>query len=129
MNLPEPKTATEALRQARTWEKAQLIANSLAIGGEYFAYETATPGLWNMTKRSYSNAPDTVYVIDLRPTKPTCTCPNFIEYNDFCKHTLALQTALEKDAEQAQIDAYEAEERERANAEHPVYGCDPYARY
>lgn len=108
----EGRAAYLAARYTKTMERAYPIADSLAIGAEYTAYQTGTPGVWGMTKRSYSNLPDTSYVIDMRPPLATCTCPNFSDHLDYCKHTKGLEIALERDAdaeaEAAQCAAYEA---------------------
>ena len=101
----------QAVRSARTEEKAIAIAAELRKGGEYVAYGQ-TEGVFGIYKKSYSNAPDTSYLINLNALPvPTCTCPDFAKYGDYCKHIRGLEIAQDMDAqEEAQVKEYEETE-------------------
>jgi uncharacterized Zn finger protein len=100
--------ATDLIRQARTWEKAQQIALSLQTGAEYAAYQQV-PGIYGIYKKSYSTAADTSYLVNMNLTTPTCTCPDFEKHGDYCKHVWAMQINLDEQArEEAQVAEYEA---------------------
>jgi len=60
-----------------------------------------------------------VYLTDLGLV---CGCA-FHQQHRFCKHSLGLAYELERLADEAQVAQYEAQQRE---AEHSLFGCDPY---
>jgi predicted nucleic acid-binding Zn finger protein len=96
----------DAVRLARTWEKAQQIAVEMKKGGEYTAYGQEE-GVFGIYKKSYSDKADTSYLVNLNG-KPTCTCPDFENNRDYCKHILALQHNIEEEQrEAAQVAEYE----------------------
>ena len=122
MNYPLPRTATEALRQANCFEKAQAILNSreYSLRQEHFF---ATTGLTLYRVVS----PNATYLVDHRPNgKHSCTCPDFKKHGDFCKHTMAV--LLEDMRLNEMITRHEEEEALIANGE-TFEGCDRYARY
>jgi hypothetical protein len=101
----------DAVRQACTLEKANAIAVELKKAGEYYTYSQA-PGIYGIYKRSYSTASDTSYLINLNGEKPTCTCPDFQNFGNYCKHTMALEIVLDEEArEEAQVAEYEASQK------------------
>ena len=82
ITIPAPRTATEALRQARTAERAALI---IAEGYSIFpeidldAIAVCKPGFLSSAYW-------------LTEGGKVCDCPDFSNRCDYCKHTLAYST-------------------------------------
>src|SRR5689334_19829158 len=95
----QPKDAHQALRQAKSFEKAQEIIQA----GYYFEEDKEI---------------DTVYVVkpgkwsaDYFIYEGKCDCPDFTQRGEFCKHTLAWQILQKQKAdEEAMIAQYEKEQ-------------------
>lgn len=77
MNYPQPRTASEALRLAKTEEKAQAILSE----GYTFEQEedTKTVSICKPGKLSAS-----YWIMD-----GECSCPDFQKHGNYCKHILA----------------------------------------
>jgi hypothetical protein len=100
IQLPTPKTAQEAKRQADVWARAEGMFRT----GGYSAYFCGNDvwGVYGPNGQAYS--------VTLRE-HPTCSCPDYGKHSDYCKHTLGLQAQLDYEAEiDAQCAAYTEEE-------------------
>ena len=96
-----PRTPAEALRYARTWERAQ---NLIAQGYGFWQTEGAAPT-------------DAVAVLKPGETSPaywlneafsgldTCTCPDFEKHGDYCKHLIAWDEVCRDAARCAEYEA------------------------
>jgi hypothetical protein len=90
MKTINPKTATEALRYARTAERAQHMAEE----GYTFRADDLADDCYFCTK------PDgTLYFVNL--LAGCCTCPDFQRHHDFCKHLIGC--SLNEQQESAQL--------------------------
>jgi len=118
--FPKPKTASDALRQAKVAERARTLFSD----GSYYWYDCGN-GFYGVAKKSFDVIPDTTYTVVLMPAV-SCSCPDFREHLDFCKHTVALWDALEAMDEEEQIERIE---REAASCELETTGCDRYAEF
>ena len=100
----------DAVRQARTHEKAREIALELRKGGTYKAFinPDAPFKIW---KENYDEKDqfigETFYTINLTAQPvPTCSCPDFEKHGGYCKHTWAIEIAQDLEAQE------EAQERQ-----------------
>ena len=120
MPVPTPKGPQDAVTQARVLERANDIAEQLKVGGNYYVYQSQPNEIYFMVKRN-GVKPDTTYTLDL--LNETCTCPFHIE-NHYCKHILALQIGLEREADEAQCEQHDFD---MLHCENEVTGCEyPY---
>jgi hypothetical protein len=110
MLLPNPRNVQQARRQIRVNGRAK----SLFANGTYYWYDCGN-GVYGVAKRSGSDKPDTAYTVTLLPV--SCSCPDFQEHRDYCKHVLALADALEAEAEEAQCREHDEEEDGRQYTE------------
>ena len=112
MTTNQPKDIQTALRHALRLERAkQILAEGYTFwkDPEFDIIGVCKPG------RLYAH-----YWIH----EGTCDCPDFEQYGDLCKHTLAVDI---QNAEDAAIDAQAAQWAEgEANAEDFEFGCCPF---
>jgi hypothetical protein len=111
-----PKTAMQAARIIRVTEAARKLDAVCFWNGD----GTCTLDSWKTNadgKRIKSR-----YEVDLNAK--TCTCPNFAEYGDFCKHLIYADNiaAAQEDAETAQESLLAQMDADAANCE----GAYPY---
>ena len=116
--MPSANDPQTGWRHALVLEKASVLFDS----GEYHAAYCGN-GVWGVYKRSGSVQMDTAYTVNLNAN--TCNCPYFRQWQDTCKHLLAVQILIDREAMEAQI---EQEERYRRDGE-TSEGCDPYAEF
>ena len=103
-NLPTSRNASEALRQAKCYEKAQAILKSRD-------YQTKTFSQWANGMNSYTvKTPYTTYLVSIRPNGiHSCTCPDYKQHQDLCKHIIAcLIGEAQEQAQVAEGEAYAA---------------------
>ncbi len=114
--VPTPKSDYDAMRQAKAWEKAQVIAAELRKGGQYKAHINIDAP-FSITHECYDAQDkytgEVSYQIDLTAMPiPTCSCPAFQQAGDTCKHLLAVELALDMnerdEATEAQAKEYDA---------------------
>jgi hypothetical protein len=97
-------------------------ARKLRADGYRIEPDTIQPGVWWVIKPDG----DTTYQVVVGPDTQGCGCLFFPDHG-YCKHLWAVILELEAQADEALVAAFEAEERIREEAEHLLYGCDPYA--
>ena len=131
--FPKPANGYEAVRQAKTWEKAQAIAAELRKGGEYKAFinQELPFKIW---KENYDEKDqfigETFYTLDLTGEKPSCSCPDYEKHGDYCKHVWAIEIALDTEAqEETQEKQLALMDAEMRGCEDSQFGCDPFARF
>src|SRR5437016_5948692 len=96
----EPKTATEALRYARTAEYASTLIEQ--------GYEFELVGDCVLI-----NKPGDLHFTYQIDRCGKCDCPDFVKHGNYCKHTLCYQEILENEEMWNAICAEEEARRER----------------
>jgi len=116
MNTFTPRTATEASRLIRCTEAAKALDAGIFWNGD----GTATLDSWKMDEATGRKVKSR-YEIDLN--RSTCTCANWAEFRNFCKHLIYAEWVdMEAGMEAGQEELLSQMEAEAENAE----GAYPY---
>jgi hypothetical protein len=107
MNTINPRNASEALRYARTAERAQ---NILKEG--YTFHRDPNSDVVAVCKPGRLAASYWLNMLE-----PGCDCPDFRKHKDYCKHTLASEMLEAREDEEAGLEAQCAEYDLRAENE------------
>lgn len=89
--FPEPKTTTQAIRQANIMERAMTLTES-----GYRLVRRSRPTLYGVYKPE-NNTIHSSYVVDQTPGRELCTCKGFRNDGD-CKHRIAVALMEEEEA-------------------------------
>jgi len=88
-----PTSPQQASRQARCYEKALEILPEMRKGGLYQCFDNHD-GSYLIVKQAYTNrvSDNSNYVVNL--LTETCTCPDWQNHRDFCKHLIGVEIML-----------------------------------
>lgn len=91
-----PRNISDALRQAKCWEKAQ------GMKAEGYVWNTICKNFFRIFKPENTTQDKADYVVDLTAGMEHCNCPDFEKHEDYCKHTLFMQAEVKAQEDAAQ---------------------------